>query len=130
MGTVLDQIKAAKDLGQTQIRIEEWGVDLLIIEPSRKVILDLQQKHKIEVNTKTGAAEGDLEGFGMESLVMMVHDLDGVKVFENVEQAKEVLNDKSSKVYAKLVEACQNFAKEPDNEKIEDAEGNSEGIQS
>lgn len=125
--SVLNKIREAKDLGRTTITIEEWGVNLLLIEPPRKVILDLQDKYDVLDEQGRPKSGKDVERFGTAAMVEIVHDVDGKKVFESVEQAEEVLAEKSAKVQAKLTEAIQVFINGPT---IEEAEGNSGGTQS
>lgn len=132
MNGVLEKIKAAKDLGTMTIEVKEWGVTFLLKEPPRKRILELQNMFTagVEVDNEGKATITDpdaTEKFGLACIVEMVHDMEGNKVFEGIEQAEEVLGEKSAKVQTKLVEAVQLLIKGPT---IEEAEGNSKGTQS
>ena len=132
MNGTLEKIRAAKDLGRATVRIDEWDVEVLLIEPPRKRILELQNMYEagVEVDKDGKAIITDQDAtvkFGLACIVEMVHDTEGVKVFESIDQAEEVLGEKSAKVQTKLVEAVQLLIKGPS---IEEAEGNSDGIQS
>jgi hypothetical protein len=132
MNGTLEKIKKAQDLGRSTIRIDEWDVEFLLIEPPRKKILELQNEYDagvvVDEEGKTTITDAEAtEKFGMACIVEIVHDTEGNKVFEDIEQATEVLGEKSSKVQTRLIEAVQLLIKGPT---IEEAEGNSGGTQS
>ena len=79
---------------------------------------------KLDPITGVPAEGSDAEKFGMALLVEMVHDEEGDRLFENIEQAEEVLGEKSIRVQTKLVERCGDLVRVPTEEDVEDAEKN------
>lgn len=131
MDSILEKIKAAKDLSEIIIEVKEWGVSFLLIEPPRGIILKLKEKYELKADAKGAIVSGDLDGFTLACFAEMAHDPDTrEKVFKDVNQAQQVIGKKSSKTYAKVLEATTALVSEPDSESIEEAEGNSEGMQS
>ena len=49
MNGTLEKIRAATDLGRATVRIDEWDVEVLLIEPPRKRILELQYMYEAGV---------------------------------------------------------------------------------
>jgi hypothetical protein len=134
MNDILQKIKDAKDLGSVTVEVKEWGVTFLIKEPTRKRIDELRKQYDLDVevdekgNAKIGTDKAKAtEDFGLACIVETIHDTEGNRVFENIEQAEEVLGEKSAKVQKKLIMAVQDLLKGPT---VEEAEGNSDGTQS
>lgn len=125
MNQTLCTIREANDTRTETIGIDEWGVTLTLIEPVRRVISRLQEKYlKLDPVTGVPAEGSDAEKFGMALLVEMVYDEEGNRLFENIEQAEEVLGEKSIRVQTKLVERCGNLVRVPTEEDVESAEKN------
>ena len=125
MNPTLQKIRDAKDTRTETIEVGEWGVSLTLIEPVRNVVTELQEEY-LQLDPATGLPlEGsDSESFGMGLLVAMVHDDQGNPLFESIEQANEVLGEKSIRVQTKLVERCSELVRIPTEEDLEEAEGN------
>lgn len=131
MNPTLQKIREAKDTRTVTVMVDEWGVELILIEPVRKVIRDMQEKYmKLDPATGEPVEGSDADKFGMAMLVEMVYTPDGKKVFvdENGEPsiavAEEVLDKKSSRVLTKLIEQCGDLVRLPTKEDVENAEGN------
>jgi hypothetical protein len=142
MNPTLQTIMEAKDAGRKKVHMEAWGVDLVIIEPTREKILRLKEEYGAP-SVPPGATEAEIveqlqrgldaesaEKFGMACIVEMVHDVEGNRVFENIEQVKEVLNKKAVRSTNKLMEECMSLVNGPTAEQVKEAEGNLEEIQS
>jgi len=125
MNQTLQKIREAKDTRTKTVAIREWGVSLLLIEPVRKVVTALQEKYlKLDPVTGEPMADSDNEAFGMGLLVAMLHDEQGKPLFESVEQANEVLGEKSIRVQSDLVTQCGALVQTPTEKDVEEAEGN------
>lgn len=125
MNQTLQRIREAKDTRTETVTIKEWGVDLILIEPVRKIVTELQEKYlKLDPATGEPLDGSDNEGFGMGLLVAMLHDAEGQRLFESVEQADEVLAEKSIRVQSDLVKQCGALVRPPTEEDVEEAEGN------
>lgn len=146
MNKALKQIMDSKDTAEKVIEVKEWGnIKLLLKEPVRKIVMDMRRKYFDDIS------EEELQGlskkekvkkiaesvdpnkankFAMACVHVMVHDLDGNRVFESAEEAEKVLDKKSSLVQTRLIQECQSLISPPTEEGVKKAEGNSEAIPS
>ena len=136
MNSTLQKIIDAKDTAQKKVFIKEWGVELLIIEPVRKVVTELRQRYAADIDVKGLSPEeaakkatdsmgiSKAEEFALACVAVMVHDLDGNLVFESIEKAQEILDKKSSRVQIQLIEECQILISPPTVDEVKAAEGN------
>ena len=128
MNQTLQKIRDARDTRTETVTVGEWGVDLILIEPVRKIIKSMNDLYmKLDPGTGLPMEGSDADTFGMAMMVEMVHDSDGNKVFPSIEVAEEVLDKKSQRILNMLVEKCGNLISPPQEEGIEEAEKNSEG---
>jgi len=97
----------------------------------RSVVNQLQEDYlKLDLNTGAHLEGSDAEGFGNALLMAMLHDEHGEQIFESVAQVDEVLGKKSMLVQKRLLETCSELIKGPTEDKVKEAEGNSEATQS
>ncbi len=123
MNRVLEQIREAKDLKNNKIHIAEWGVDIVLVEPVRRVVKELQERHlKLDLTTGQQLKGSDTDAFAMALIAEMAHDEKGEKVFANAQEASEVLNEKSTRVQTRLIEQCGELVRLPTEEDVENAE--------
>lgn len=134
MNQTLKKIREAKDTRTETVTVEDWGVDLILVEPVRKVIRALQENHlKLDPISGDPMEGSDTNKFGMALMTEMVHDVDGSKVFcddegtPSIEVAEAVLDEKSQRILNMLIEKCGELIAPPQEEGIEEAEKNSEG---
>jgi len=131
MSQTLQKIRDAEDTKTKTVKVEEWGIELTLIEPVRRIIVAMQEKYmRMDPATGMPMPGSDADKFGMAMLVEMVHDIDGKKVFADedgkpsIAVAEEVLDEKSQRILTKLVEQCGELVRLPTEGDVEEAEGN------
>lgn len=132
--STLDKIKKAEDKKRFKMKIPEWKVTVLLKEPTIGEVMELQKKYLgIDLSmtalsgemTKTGE-EQDLEAFNWALLSLIMYGEQGERLFPTPEEAKEVLETRSSLVLTRLVEECSKLITPPDGKQVEAAVKNSE----
>ncbi len=124
MNTTRQMIVDAQDRGRIVEKVPEWNCTVVLIEPSIGEVLGLQEAYLGEEEADVTAT--NLTNFNWAMFALVAHDQDGVPLFTSMEDAKDVLGKKASKVVARLIERCGTLIQLPDEKVMEEARKNSE----
>jgi hypothetical protein len=135
VGSIKEAIRAAQDIAtQRDVEITEWGVTVEVRGLPSGIWEAYQNKlNKLRFAEGKGGAEMNVRSNRAEIVARCLYDQDtGERVFPDVTEGAIILSKKAPGIIDGLFKLCRHLSGEDRDfeQKVRDAEGNSDGDQS